>query len=130
MLIVFYNKQLNSLINSFQCVNTINGILLIVRGQPRARQTPAAQDVQASTRSRSRAEWYFPRTRSRGLRHGPREVACGRRQAQADPRQHELRQESVHAQGALRAGQAKVHFSSILELPCEVRGLIINNNQL
>ena len=105
----------------------INGILLIIRGQPRARQTPAAQDLQASTRTRSRAEWYFPRTRSRGLRHGPREVPCGRRQAQADPSQHELHQELVHAPGASRVGQAKVHSPSLLELPCEVRGLIINN---
>ena len=69
----------------YQCINMINCIFLTIRGQPRARQTPAAQDIQASTRSRSRAEWYFTRTRFRGLRHGPREVKCGRRQAQADP---------------------------------------------
>ena len=102
-------------------------LLLIIRGQPRARQMPAAQDLQASTKSSSRAEWYFPRTRSRGLRHGPREVPCGRRQAQADPSQRELRQEPIHAQSASRAGQAKVHSPSLLELPCGVRGFIIYN---
>ena len=105
----------------------INGVLLIIRGQPSARQTPAAQEDQASTRSRSRARHCQPRTRAAGLRHGPREVSRGRRQAQADPSQHELRQELVHAQCASRVGQAKVHSPSLLEHPCEVRGLIINN---
>ena len=106
----------------------VNDVRLIVRGQPGARQTPAAQEPQASTRSRSRAERYFPRTRSRGLRHGPGEVPRGLRQAQADPSQHELGQELVHAQGASRVGQAKVHSPSLLEHPRGVRGLIININ--